>query len=101
MGRHTLDSSRPGLPIIEVRATRGKHVRAEPISALYALGRVSHVGSYPELEDQMCQMTAAGFEGQGSPDRCDALVWGLTELFPSMTKSNSRREYIPDTSYVV
>ncbi len=101
MVRHTLDSIRPGLPIIEVRATRGKHVRAEPISALYALGRVSHVGSYPELEDQMCQMTAAGFEGQGSPDRCDALVWGLTELFPSMTKSNSRREYIPDTSYVV
>ena len=101
MVRHTLDSIRPGLPIIEVRATRGKHVRAEPISALYARGRGSHVGSYPELEDQMCQMTAAGFEGQGSPDRCDALVWGLTELFPSMTKSNSRREYIPDTSYVV
>ena len=101
MVRHTLDSIRPGLPIIEVRATRGKHVRAEPISALYALGRGSHVGSYPELEDQMCQMTAAGFEGQGSPDRCDALVWGLTELFPSMTKSNPRREYIPDTSYVV
>jgi len=101
MVRHTLDSIRPGLPIIEVRATRGKHVRAEPISALYALGRVSHVGSYPELEDQMCQMTAAGFEGPGSPDRCDALVWAFTELFPSMTRSNPRREYIPDTSYVV
>ena len=101
MVRHTLDSIRPGLPIIEVRATRGKHVRAEPISALYALNRVSHVGSYPELEDQMCQMTAAGFEGPGSPDRCDALVWAFTELFPSMTRSNPRREYVPDTSYVV
>src|SRR3546814_4573392 len=53
-----------------------KHVRAEPISALYSLGRVSHIGAFPKLEDQMCQMTAAGYEGEGSPDRCDALVWG-------------------------
>ena len=54
MVRHTLESVRPGLRIIEVRATRGKHVRAEPISALYHLGRVSHVGTFNELEDQMC-----------------------------------------------
>lgn len=86
MVKHTLNSVRPGIRIIEVRATRGKHVRAEPISALYSLGRVSHVGTFPELEDQMCQMTAAGYEGNGSPDRVDAMVWGFTELFPSMTK---------------
>lgn len=85
MVRHTLESVRPGLRIIEVRATRGKHVRAEPISALYSLGKVSHVGSFPKLEDQMCQMTAAGYEGDGSPDRVDALVWVFTELFPQMT----------------
>lgn len=84
MVRHTLEAARPGLPIREVRATRGKHVRAEPISALYSLGRISHVGSFPKLEDQMCQMTAGGYEGEGSPDRCDALVWALTELFPAM-----------------
>lgn len=89
MVRHTLTSIRPGIRIIEVRATRGKHVRAEPISALYALGRVSHVGTFAELEDQMCKMTAAGFEGEGSPDRVDALVWGFTELFPAMTMINS------------
>ena len=86
MVRHTLESVRPGVKIIEVRATRGrgKHVRAEPISALYDLGQISHVGTFPELEDQMCRMTAAGYEGEGSPDRVDAMVWGFTELFPRM-----------------
>lgn len=72
MVRHTLNSVRLGLPIIEVRATRGKHVRAEPISALYSLGRISHVGTFSELEDQMCLMTAEGYQGDGSPDRCFA-----------------------------
>lgn len=84
MVRYTLESVRPDLPIIEVRATRGKHVRAEPISALYATDRISHVGSFPELEGQMCQMTAGGYKGPGSPDRVDALVWGFTELFDQM-----------------
>ena len=59
-------------------------MRAEPIAALYATGRVSHVGAFVELEDQMCLMTAAGYEGEGSPDRCDALVWALTHLFPAI-----------------
>ena len=84
MVKHTLRSIRPNLPVIEVRATRGKHVRAEPISSLYALDKISHVGTYPELENQMCLMTAGGFEGDGSPDRCDALVWGWTHLFPQI-----------------
>jgi hypothetical protein len=90
MVKNTLLSVRPGLPVREVRATRGKHVRAEPIAALYSLGRVSHVGTFPELEDQMCLMTAAGYEGEGSPDRCDALVWAMTELFPQMTVQRTR-----------
>jgi phage terminase large subunit-like protein len=95
MCRHVLESVRPGLPIIEVHATRGKHVRAEPIAALYAVGRVHHVGSYPQMEAQMCQMTAAGYEGTGSPDRVDALVWAMTELFPKIVKkvdTGSRRQ---------
>ena len=64
----------------EVTASRGKAVRAEPISALYEQGLVSHVGPFPDLEDQMANMTAAGYVGEGSPDRADALVWALTEL---------------------
>lgn len=64
----------------EVVASRGKVVRAEPIAALYEQGRVSHVGTFPDLEDQMCNFTASGYVGEGSPDRADALVWALTEL---------------------
>jgi len=64
----------------DVKASRGKVVRAEPVSALYEQGLVSHVGDFPDLEDQMCNFTAAGFVGEGSPDRADALVWALTEL---------------------
>ena len=89
---HTLRALSPNLNIIEVRATRGKHVRAEPISALYEKGRVAHVGNFDELEQQMGQMTTSGFQGEGSPDRVDALVWALTELFPDMI------EDVPDAS---
>lgn len=64
----------------EVVASRGKAVRAEPISALYEQSRVHHVGYFPDLEDQMVNFTASGFIGDGSPDRADALVWALTEL---------------------
>tara|TARA_Y100000592_G_scaffold25302_1_gene39845 strand:- start:3541 stop:4554 length:1014 start_codon:yes stop_codon:yes gene_type:complete len=98
MVRHTIKTVRPQIKIVEVTATRGKHVRAEPISALYATNQVSHVGSYPELEAQMCRMTSAGYEGDGSPDRCDALVWLLTELFPSIIKRPKRRNYAPKAS---
>lgn len=85
MVKHTLQSIRPELPIKEVRATRGKHVRAEPISALYSLGKISHVGTYSELENQMCMMTPDGYQGHGSPDRVDALVWALTGLFSELS----------------
>jgi phage terminase large subunit-like protein len=87
MVANTLRSVREGLNIIEVRATRGKHVRAEPIAALYEQGRVHHVGAFCELENQMTMITNAGFEGEGSPDRLDALVWALTELFPEMVQT--------------
>lgn len=62
-----------------VHASRGKAVRAEPVSALYEQGKVHHVGAFPALEDQMTQYDPT-VSGQPSPDRMDALVWGLTEL---------------------
>lgn len=68
------------LPVKLVTASRGKIVRAEPVAALYEQGRVHHVGEFSDLEDQMCAMTGAGYVGDGSPDRADALVWALTEL---------------------
>lgn len=63
-----------------VRASRGKMVRAEPVAALYEQGRVAHVTGLRKLEEQMCQMTQGGYMGKGSPDRVDALVWGVTDL---------------------
>ena len=62
----------------KVTATRGKAIRAEPIAALYEQGRVHHVGSFPQLEDQLCDFDPS--VPCKSPDRMDALVWALTEL---------------------
>jgi phage terminase large subunit-like protein len=70
----------PMLPIKQVHATQGKSTRAEPVAALYEQGRVSHGRGLDALESQMCLMTPSGYEGSGSPDRVDALVWALTEL---------------------
>lgn len=80
MVRFTVATADKNAAFKEVVASRGKAVRAEPISALYEQGRVHHVGDLSDLEDQMCNFTAAGYVGEGSPDRADALVWALTEL---------------------
>ncbi len=68
------------VPFRALRAGKGKSARAEPVAALYEQGRVKHLRGLAGLEDQMCRMTVQGYEGQGSPDRVDALVWALTEL---------------------
>lgn len=59
-----------------VTASRGKQLRAEPVAAIYEQGRGHHVGTFPLLEDQMCEWEP----GLPSPDRLDALVWAGTEL---------------------
>ena len=71
------------VPVELVHATRGKIVRAEPISTLYEQGRIHHVGMFPKLEDQMCEFSIDNVRNKstGSPDRVDALVWGLTKIF--------------------
>ena len=65
-------------PYRSVHASKGKHTRAEPISALYEQGRVHHVGIHRELEDQMT--TWQPLVDKKSPDRLDAAVWALTDL---------------------
>ncbi len=92
MVKHTLDTARPGLPVIEVVATRGKHIRAEPVASLYSFGKISHIGTFTKLEDQMCQMVAGGYDGDGSPDRVCSMVWGFTELFPNLIRQESKEE---------
>jgi phage terminase large subunit-like protein len=70
------------MPLKLVHASRGKVARAEPVAALYESGRVNHVGHFAALEGELCGlMVGGGYEGPGrSPDRADALVWGLIEL---------------------
>ncbi len=77
----------PSIAYRSVRATRGKMTRAEPISALYEQKRVHHIGYFAELEQQMISYTG---ETNASPDRLDALVWGLTELSKSRGEVNWR-----------
>ena len=76
----TIDSN---VPYKSVTATRGKMLRAEPISALYEQEKVFHTNIFPQLEDQMCSYTG---DNKKSPDRLDALVWALTELSASSRK---------------
>jgi phage terminase large subunit-like protein len=88
MVEDTIRTVEPNVNVKQVRASRGKVTRAEPVAALYEQGRVHHVGSLDTLEDQMVSFTSDFDRSrQGySPDRVDALVWMITELFPSMTK---------------
>lgn len=85
------------VPITLVHASRGKVVRAEPISALYEQARVHHIGRFDKLEDQMCLFSRDAERSPGnSPDRVDALVWGLTDLFDKITGRKRR----PDSNVV-
>lgn len=81
MVKHTIASQDKTIMIKEITASRGKAVRAEPISLLYDKGEVMHVTEgLSELEDQMLNMTSAGYMGEKSPDRVDAAVWALSQL---------------------
>jgi predicted phage terminase large subunit-like protein len=77
MVRHTLQSAGFTGHVIEVVASRGKTLRAEPVTAKYEQGLIYHVRPFPELEDQLCSYTP---DTKESPDRMDALVWAFTEL---------------------
>ena len=91
MVRHTINSVDRHVPVALVYASRGKMTRAEPVSALYEQQRVHHVGSFPEMEDQMTSYVPG--LSKKSPDRMDALVWGVTHL---MITGEDVVESIPD-----
>jgi len=79
------------VPVRQVRATRGKYLRAAPVAHLYEQGRVRHAGFFPELEDEMCAFGPDGLPGRGSPDRLDALVWAISALMDEPTHPRLRR----------
>jgi len=82
MVRFVIQTARPGTPFKFVTSSRGKHLRAEPVSALYELGKVRHVGQFRELEEEMLGFSTFGYTGARSPNRADSLVFAVTELFP-------------------
>jgi phage terminase large subunit-like protein len=72
-----VDSS---LPVRLAGATRSKAARAEPVALRFETGRARLAGHFPELEDELCAFTYAGYRGAGSPDRADAMIWAMSEL---------------------
>ena len=82
-------------PFKAVRASKGKTARAEPISALYEQGCIKHAGRFDALEEQLLQMSLSGFQGKGSPDRADALVWAMSELMVERVKTYRRPRVRP------
>lgn len=92
MVEHVIKTARQRTPYKQVTATRGKVVRAEPFSALYEHGKVRHVGNFHALEDELTAFTTNGYMGENSPNRADAWIWVLTELFPGLVRDKTAWE---------
>ena len=88
MVKYVVQSQKGGrsIPFKMLNASRGKHVRAEPISALHESGKIRFAGVFPELEEELCAFTTHGYTGTRSPNRADAFVWLMTELFPGIVR---------------
>ncbi len=80
MVRAVIGEADANVPVISVRAYKGKWLRAEPVAALYEQGRVKHAGAFTALEDEMCDFGLNGLSAGRSPDRLDAMVWAVTAL---------------------
>lgn len=101
MVRHTIHTA-PGASNIKVKlitASRGKCVRAEPVSSLTEQGKIRFSGYFPELEEELCGFTTQGYTGERSPNRADAFVWVMSELFPGIIREPKKkptvREWAP------
>jgi phage terminase large subunit-like protein len=92
MVRNVIHTARPRTPFRAVTASRGKVVRAEPISALCESGKVRMAGIFRELEDELCAFTTHGFMGEHSPNRADAMIWGMSDLFPELLAVKKDKE---------
>lgn len=90
-----IQAARPRTPFRAVTASRGKVVRAEPFSGLYEQGKIRHVGYMRELEEELAAFSTIGYTGSGSPNRADALVWALADLFPGLVRTAKRDKKPP------
>lgn len=91
MVRHVIKSADPQAKCELITASRGKCVRAEPISALTEQGKIRFAGTFPELEEELCGMTTNGYIGERSPNRADAFVWANSKLFPGIIKTEAKK----------
>lgn len=104
MVQHVIQTARPRTPFKMVTASRGKAVRAEPISSLYESGKVRHVGFMSELEEELTAFSTVGYLGPKSPNRADAVIWALSELFPGLVNERKKewnQPIRPNNRYVV
>jgi phage terminase large subunit-like protein len=84
------------VPFRSLTASRGKVVRAEPVSALCDTGKIRLGGLFPKLEDELCGFTTHGYTGEHSPNRADAFVWAMSDLFPELMKpAEDKQEVAP------
>ena len=88
-------AAKPNVPYRKITASRGKAVRAEPISSLTEQGKIRFAGRFPELEDELCAFTTAGYVGTQSPNRADAFIWAFSELFPGIAQSQVKDKPLP------
>lgn len=86
MVEFVIKTANPSISYKAIHASRSKMLRAEPISALHETGKIKLVGDYPDLEDELLSSTTTGYSGARSPNRLDAFVFVMTELFPGLTK---------------
>jgi phage terminase large subunit-like protein len=94
MVKSVIHSARPRTPFRAVTASRGKVVRAEPVSSLCETGKIRMAGIFRNLEDELTGFTTHGFMGDHSPNRADAFVWGMSDLFPELTKMQDKPELV-------
>lgn len=94
MVRNVIHSARPRTPFRAVTASRGKVVRAEPVSALVETGKVRLVGNFSLLEDELYGFTTHGYMGDHSPNRADAMMWGISDLFPELLKHEDEKKEV-------
>jgi len=103
MVEHTIRTANPDMSYTAVRASRSKHVRAEPVSALHELGKIKMVGRFDDLEDELLAFTTTGYIGSKSPNRADWFVWAIFALFPGLTQKEKKERpplHIPKIKYL-
>jgi len=96
----TIRAARPRTPFRPVTASRGKVVRAEPISTLVEQGKIRMAGFFRDLEDELTAFTTYGYTGDHSPNRADAMIWGMSDLFPEMLKHEDEIKKPPAPTFI-